>query len=83
MELTPETIEALSKALVAVIAAIGAIVSTVVGFYSWKTRYELDKLYTYTYRKKEDGTPGPMRHHSETLKKLVARKPKEPPPAGG
>lgn len=76
LEITPENIEALGKAVVAIIAAIGTIVSTVVGFYSWKTRYELDKLYTYTYRKNEDGSPGPMRNHPEVLKNLVARKEK-------
>jgi len=81
---TPEQIEALGKAAVGIIAGFGAIVATVTSavaaFYTWKNRYELDKLYASTYRPNADGTPGPMRQHPKAIVNLFQRKdPKEPP----
>ena len=77
-ELSPEIIEAASKGLVSIIAAFGAIVATITtavsSFYTWKNRYELDKLYASTYRPNPDGTPGPMRKHPALLVKLATRK---------
>ena len=74
MNLTPEMIEAVGKAAVGIIAAFGAIIATlasaVAGFYSWKTRYELDKLYSAKFRPNADGTPGPMREHPAVMVKM-------------
>ncbi len=85
--MTPELIEAAGKALVAIIAALGAIVATVTSavaaFYTWKNRYELDKLYAATYRPNADGTPGPMRQHPAGMVKLFCRKTPEPPATNG
>jgi len=71
MNLTPEVVEAIGKAAVGVIAAVGSIVATitsaVAAFYTWKNRYELDKLYACTYRQKENGEPGPMRQHPKVM----------------
>ncbi len=81
MDLTPELIESVGKASVGIIAAIGGIIATiataVTAFFTWKTRYELDKLYAKTYRPNEDGSPGPMRKHPEALVKMFTRKTKE------
>ncbi len=77
MDMTPEMVEAIGKAAVGVIAAFGAIVATVTSavaaFYTWKNRYELDKLYAATYRPNADGTPGPMRSHPPALVKMFCR----------
>ncbi len=74
MNLTPEQIEALGKILIGVISAFGAIIATIAsavsGFYTWKNRYEIDKLYAQIYRPNADGTPGTMREHPEALVKL-------------
>lgn len=77
MDVTPELIDAAGKAVIGVIAAFGAIVATVTSalaaFYTWKNRYELDKLYAATYRPNADGTPGPMRQHPATMVKMFCR----------
>lgn len=75
MNVTPELVDSIAKLFIGSIAAIGGIVSTVTAFFTWKTRYELDKLYASTYRKNEDGSPGPMRHHPNVMVKLFTRKP--------
>lgn len=77
MDLTPEIIESVGKASVAIIVAVGGIIATIGGmanaYFTWKTRYELDQLYAKTYRANEDGTPGPMRKHPQALVKLFHR----------
>lgn len=83
-ELTPTLIEALAKGIVSIVAALGAVVATIVGgftaFYTWKTRYELDQLYALKYRPNEDGTPGPMRRHPTFLVNMFKSSPiKEQP----
>lgn len=75
MNVTPELVDSIAKLLIGTVAAVGGIVSTVTAFFTWKTRYELDKLYASTYRANEDGTPGPMRKHSKLMVKLFTRKP--------
>lgn len=76
--LTPEQIQVMADAAIKIIAAIGTVaatlVSTIVGYFTWKTRYELDQLYAAKYRPNPDGTPGPMRHHSKLAVKLFKRK---------
>lgn len=75
MDVTPELIDSISKAIIGVIVAIGGIISTVAGYFTWKTRYELDKLYAAKYRPKPDGSPGEMRQHPKVMVKLFSRKP--------
>ncbi len=66
-----ETIEAVGKVVVAVVTAI---TTPTFAFFTWKTRYELDKLYAATYRPNEDGSPGPMRKHPGLMVRLFQRK---------
>lgn len=77
MDLTPELVESLGKASAGVIVAIGGIIATVLtavtGYFTWKTRYELDRLYAKTYRPKEDGSPGKMRRHPKVMVKMFSR----------
>lgn len=88
MDITPELIESSGKAVVAVMAGLGAFVatiaSTITAFYTWKNRYELDKLYSQTVRKCSDGSPGPMRSHPRMMVKIFRRLDKNltdaPPP---
>lgn len=79
MNLTPEQIEAASKGIVTVMVGFGTLIagitSTVTAFFTWKNRYELDKLYAQTVRAAPDGTPGAMRQHPEFMVKLFQRKP--------
>jgi len=79
MNVTPELVESVGKLIIGTIAAIGGIVSTITAFYTWKNRYELDRLYSKTYRPNEDGTPGPMRKHPEVMVKLFHRNAKGVP----
>lgn len=75
--LTPQDIEAYGKALVAILAAIGALgTSLISAYFTWKNRYELDKLYAAEYRPNPDGTPGPMRRHPKFMVKLFTRRAK-------
>ena len=80
MEVTPELVDSIGKAAGVVIAAVGGIIATVItgvtAYFTWKTRYELDKLYASTLRANEDGTPGPMRKHPEAIVKLFTREPR-------
>jgi hypothetical protein len=79
MDLTPELVESLGKASAGVIIAVGGILTTVLttvtGYFTWKTRYELDRLYAKTYRPEADGTPGKMRKHPKALVKMFSRAP--------
>lgn len=79
MNLTPELIEAVGKVAIGVIAAVSGLITPVIGFYTWKTRYEVDRLYAKTYRPKEDGSPGPMRKHPSVMVMMFTRKPKREP----
>lgn len=76
--LSIELVEAVGKAAVNVITAVGSIVAMVTSaataFYTWKNRYEIDKLYAAKYRPNPDGTPGPMRRHPKILVKLFHRR---------
>ncbi len=80
MEWTPELVDSIGKAAGLIIAAVGGIIATVItgvtGYFTWKTRYELDKLYASTLRANEDGSPGPMRKHPHALVKLFTRLPR-------
>ncbi len=70
MNVTPEIIDAVGKAVIGIVAAFGALIGPVVAFYTWKTRYELDKLYAATYRPNADGSPGPMRRHPVSITRM-------------
>jgi hypothetical protein len=74
---TPDQIQAIGAVAVDLLKQFGAIVATVAsavaGYYTWKNRYELDKLYACTYRANEDGSPGPMRRHPGAMVKLFTR----------
>jgi hypothetical protein len=76
--LTPEMVEALGKVLVGVITAIGSVLATVISaisaFFTWKNRYELDRLYSKTFRPLPDGSPGPMRKHPAFMIRMFERK---------
>lgn len=78
MNITPELITATAEALKVVITAGGAVVATVtsvvVGYFTWKTRFELDQLYATKYRPKPDGSPGEMRKHPSIMVKMFKRK---------
>lgn len=74
MNITPELIEAFGKVVVGIIVAISGLLTPVIGYYTWKTRYEVDKLYAKTYRPKEDGSPGPMREHPQMLVRMFTRR---------
>lgn len=78
MDLTPETIKAVGEAAIGVLAALGAIITPIVAFFTWKTRYQLDFLYSATYRPNPDGTPGPMRHHPDWAVKFFKSQPRNP-----
>lgn len=74
MEVTPEIIESIGKAVAGVLTVL---VTGVTGYFTWKTRYEVDRLYAKTYRPNSDGSPGPMRRHPKVMVKLFTRKPKD------
>ncbi len=78
MNLTPEQIEAVGKVVAPLFAALMTVlttfISSVIGYFTWKNRYELDKLYAAKYRPNQDGSPGPMRKHPKALVRLFQRK---------